>query len=204
MKKFFVSITFLAFASILFAQTDSLDYYLPSKAKLLVNDRVSVSMTMGAGLSFLNNKNSAFTTFIAPKIGYQLTPDLKLNFGLLHYSVSGNTLMLLDQKEALFNTNPKPITGNLLFAGGEYKLNKRLILSGTLLYDAAELSINKKDNYKAASLVLEFKTTENSSIKFQTTISNGQGNYYNNPNPVPANGFNSFGTGFSNENLLFR
>ena len=205
MKKLLISILSLIFASVVLAQTDSLDYYSPLKSRQSEKEKVTVSMSMGASVSFLNQtKSAAYTTYVAPKIGYQVTPKLKLNFGLMHYSVTGNTFMPLSQNEALFNTSNNTVTGNLLFVEGEYKLNKNLIMSGAIMNDANGFNTNKKDNYKAASLGLEYKTSEHTSIKFQTTISSGQGNYYNNPGAVSANGINAFGTGFSAENSLFR
>jgi hypothetical protein len=205
MKKLISLVLSLSFAVIMSAQTDSVDYYSPSRSKPLSKDGVSASVSMGASVSFLNNtNNTAFTTFVAPKIGYQLTPKFKLNFGLMHYTITGNSFMPLNQNEALFNTNNKIVTGNLLFVEGKYKLNNRLIMSGAVMYDANGVNINKKDNCKAASLGLEYKTSEHSSIKFETTVTEGKGNYNNSPNPFSTNGYSSFGTGFSNENSLFR
>lgn len=201
MKKLISSILSFAFASIVIAQNDSVEYYTPSKVKLSVKDRVSASISMGAGISFLNTtKNAAYTTFIAPKIGYQLTPKFKLNIGLMHYSITGNTFWALNQNEALFNSSKKTVSGNLLFVEGQYKLNKKMILSGAVLYDANGFNTTKKDNYKVASFGLEYKTSEHTSLKFETTISAGQGNYNNNQNPYYTNGFNTFGTG----NSIFR
>ncbi|OFY83020.1 MAG: hypothetical protein A3F72_18650 [Bacteroidetes bacterium RIFCSPLOWO2_12_FULL_35_15] len=205
MKKCILSILSFAFASVVIAQNDSVEYYTPSKAKLTATDRVSASISMGAGVSFLNTtKNTAYTTFIAPKIGYQLTPKFKLNIGLMHYSITGNTFTMLNQNEALFNSSKKTISGNLLFVEGQYKLNKKMILSGAVMYDANGFNPNKKDNYKAASIGLEYKTSKHTSLKFETTISAGQGNYYNNQNPYSTGGFNTFGTGFSSGNSIFR
>ena len=205
MRKLITPVLFLFCVSITVAQTTSEDYYNPSKPKLSAQDRVSASMTMGAGVSFLNStKNAAYTTFVAPKIGYQLTPKFKLNVGLMHYTATGNTFMWMNRNEAIYNASNKTVSGNLLFVEGQYQLGKRMIMSGAMMYDANGFNANKQNNYKAASLGLEYKVTEHSSIRFQTTISNGQGNYYNNPNPFPSSGFNSFGTGFSNGSSMFR
>jgi hypothetical protein len=204
MKNLIISILCIAFASNVFAQTDSVDYYKPFNARQSEVGKVSVNMMMGAGVSFLNSsKSTAFTTYVAPEIGYQYTPKLKMNFGLMHYSVSGNTFMPLNQNEALYNASTKMVTGNLLFVEGEYKLNNRLVVSGAVMNDANGFN-NINNSYKAASLGLEYKTSEHTAIRFQTTISSGQGNYYNNPNAFYSNGINSFGTGFSTENSLFR
>jgi hypothetical protein len=200
MKKLITPILFLFCVSTIVAQTTTEDYYNPSKPKSVPQDRVSVSMSMGAGVSFLNStKNAAYTTFIAPKIGYQLTSKFKLNIGLMHYTATGNTFMPLNQNEAIYNSSNKTVSGNLVFVEGQYRLNKRMIMSGAVMVDANGSNANKQNNYKAASLGLEYKVTEHSSIRLQTTISGGQGNYYSNPyspnpyytNPVGHLGFDA-------------
>jgi hypothetical protein len=205
MKKLITSALFLVCACMSIAQTTTDDYFTPSKPKLISKDRVFTSISAGASVSFLNSsKTSAFTTFIAPKIGYQLTTKFRLNVGLLHYSIAGNTMMPLNQQETLFNTNNKTISGNLLFVEGQYQLNKRLLVSGAILYNANSFTLNKKNNYKAATVGLEYKVTKHSSIKFETTVSQGQSNYYN--NSFPGSTSNYFGNGFSNgmNNSVFR
>jgi hypothetical protein len=200
MKKLITPILFLFCVSATVAQTATTDDYYnssngSSKLKLLSPDRVSASMSAGAGVSFLNSsKSTAYTTFIAPKIGYQLTPKFKLNIGLMHYTMTGNTFMMMNRNEALYNPNNAAVSGNLLFVEGQYQLSKRLIMSGAVMYDANGFNANKQDNYKAASLGLDYKVSEHSSIGFRATISQGNGNYYSNPvNPYAPSSFGHFG-----------
>lgn len=200
MKKLITSTLFLICSFIAVAQTTTDDYYQTPKSNFLSKDKVSASINIGAGIGFLNaSKNTAFTSFVAPEIGYQLTNRFKLNVGLMHYTISGNTFMVMNQQEAILNNKNRSISGNLLFVEGQYQLNKKLIMSGAVRYDANGINKNNNDNYKAASIGLEYKITEHSSIKFETSISKGQGNYYS--NPFPSSGFNSFGTGFSNATI---
>lgn len=206
MKKLITSFLFLTVSIISIAQTSNDDYYgAPEKQKLLSKDRVSASITAGTGVNFSSNtKSTSFTTFIAPKISYQLSQKFKLNVGLMHYSASPNSVLYMNRNEAIFNSSNKNISGNLVFVGGDYQLNKRIILSGAVMMNANGLSDKQKD-YKAASFGVDYKVSEHSSIKFETTISTGNNpNYYN--NPFPNSGSNSFGTGFSNEmnNSTFR
>lgn len=204
MKKITVSFLFLISSIISIAQTSNDDYYgAPVKPKLLAKDRISASVIVGTGVNFSgNSRSTSFTTFIAPKINYQLSKKFKINVGLMHYTATPNTGFFMNPNEAIINRSNKSISGNLIFVGGEYQLNKKVILSGAVMMDASGLN-NKQNNYKAASFGVDYKVSEHSSIKFETTISNGQGNYYN--NPFPATGSNSFG-GFSNgmNNSIFR
>ena len=185
--------------SVTVAQTTTDDYYTASKPKVSFQDRVTASIEMGAGVSIFNKHNTGVTTFIAPKINYQLTPKFKLNIGVMHYTMTGNTMMPLNYNEGLFNRSSHSVTGNLVFVGGEYQLSKRLIASGAVMADVNSLN-NNKINAKAAQLGLEYKVTEHSYIKVSTTIGQGQGNYYNanSPNLFPFTESNMFGTGFSN------
>ena len=172
------------------AQSTTDDYYSPSKPKLLSADRVSASMSMGAGVSFLNkSSNAAFSTYIAPKISYALTPKFSLNVALLHYTLSGNTFMGINRNEAMYNVSANTITGNLIALGGEYQINKRFILSGAVMTDASNI-MNKQNNFKAVTMGLEYKVSKHASIYMQTTISQGQNNHYYNPNDF--NSFNNY------------
>lgn len=179
MKKLITFTLILVSASQLGAQTNTDDYFTASKPKLLSKDRVSASISAGAGVSFLSSsKTTAFTTFIAPKIGYQISEKFKLNVGLMHYSITGNTFMPINQNEALFNSNNKSRTGNLLFVEGQYQLNKRVAVSGAVMYDANNFT-NKQNNYKAISIGMDYKVSKRSSIGFKAIISQGESPYYN-------------------------
>lgn len=179
MKKLITFALFLVSASFLGAQTTTDDYFTAAKPKLFSRDRVSASVSVGAGVSFLNStKNTAFTSFIAPKIGYQMTNKFKLNVGLMHYSISGNTFMNMNQNEALFNSSNKTRTGNLLFVEGQYQLTKKVAVTGAVMYDANNFN-NKQSNYKAVALGMDYKVSKHSTIGFKAIISQGENPYYN-------------------------
>lgn len=201
MKKLITSSLLLFCVTILFSQTNNNDdYYETAKPKISIQDRVTTSIEMGAGFSVFNKSNTGITTFVAPKISYLLTPKFKLNVGLIHYSMTGNTFMPLNYNEGFINCSSNAITGNLVFVGGEYQLNKRWIASGAVMADVNSFS-NNKINSKAAQVGLEYKVTEHSSIKVTATMGQGQGNYYNTNNAqslFPFTENNMFGTGFSN------
>lgn len=203
MRKLITFTLFLFSAAFSQAQSTTDDYFNPSKPKLLSKDRVSASISAGAGVSFLStSKTTAFTTFIAPKIGYQLTNRFKLNVGLMHYSITGNTFMPINQNEALFNTNNKARTGNLLFVEGQYQLNKRVAVSGAVMYDANNMA-NRQNNFKAVSVGMDYKVSKNSTLSFRTVVSQGNSPYINNgfgaqTNPMMFDSFGGFGNDFTN------
>ena len=198
MRKLITFSLFLASTSFLGAQTTTDDYYKPAKPKFLSKDKVSGSISVGTGLSVSNNQTTALTTYIAPKIGYQVSERFKLNVGLMHYSVAGNTFMPVNQNEAFINSSNKTQTGNLLFVEGQYQLNKRVVVSGAVMYDANNIS-NNKNNYKAVELGLDYKVSKHSSIGVKAVISQGDSPYYNSHNGMYNFGgqnpmmFDSFG-----------
>ena len=190
MKKLITSSLFLFCASIIVAQTSTDDYYQAPKSNFLSKDKVSASISMGTGMSFFGStKNSAITTFIAPKIGYQLTKKFRLNIGLMHYTMTGNSFMPMNQNEALFNNSNRSISGNLLFVEGQYQLTNKLMMSGAVMYNA-NANLNKNNNYKAVSIGMDYKLSEHASIGIRANISQGNNSpYYNN-----RMGTNNFGS----------
>ncbi|MCW3086453.1 MAG: hypothetical protein JWP12_3819 [Bacteroidetes bacterium] len=202
MKKVYTFLLLVSASVAGFAQTNSDDYYgSPAKPKLLSRDRVSASISAGTGVSFLSgSKTTGVTTFIAPQLNYQLTNKFRLNFGMMHYTMTPNTAFFMNRNEGLFNFSNRNLSGNLVYVGGDYKLNPRLILSGAVMTDVNSLSKQPKDNYKAASIGMEYKVSEHSSIGFKATISQGQQTYYNNTGtPSAANNIFTpmYGSGFS-------
>src|SRR4051812_8970307 len=167
--------SFLFAGAAAFAQTTTDDYFSPAKPNLLSKDRVSASVSAGAGVTVFN-KSTYYSSFIAPKIGYQLTNRFKMNIGLMHYTITGNTFMPLNSGEGLFNPSRRTMNGNLIFGEGEYKLNMRMTLAGSVMTDVNSFS---KNNYKAASLGLRYETSKHSWIGVQATISSGESPYYN-------------------------
>ena len=208
MKKLITFTLFLFGASFLGAQTTTDDYFNPSKPKLLSKDRVSASISAGAGVSFLgSSKNTAFTTFVAPKIGYQMTDKFKLNIGLMHYSITGNTFMPLNQNEALYNPNNQKRTGNLLFVEGQYQLNKRVAVSGAVMYDANNFT-DRQNNFKAVSVGMDYKVSKHSTLSFRTQISQGNSSYLNGgfggqTNPMMFDNFGGMGNNFTSPSNSF-
>lgn len=196
MRKLITQILFLYCSSVLVAQT-SIEGDYSANPKIISKDRVSTSIIAGAGISFLNSaKRPIYTTFVASKINYQISPKFKLNIGLMHYTASGNNFMQLNSKESGLNSGKKSISGNFIFVGGDYQLNPKLIMSGSVMVDANDIRTNQS-NFKAATLGFDYKISERSSIGFKASVSKGNsdyfinsrtGNYDYNPNNINSAG----------------
>jgi hypothetical protein len=180
MKKLITSgfLFILAISGVAQEHTDTL--YKRSLAHSPVADRISVSVFMGAAMASTNFKSGPVTsgTYIAPLIGYRLTEKFKLNVGVIHYMVNGNSYLPITLGENKFPTGRQQYSGNLFMLEGQYKLNDQLMLSGDLMYDASPL-LNKQRSFKAASLALDYKVSEHTTLSIKTMII--QNNGYNSP-----------------------
>ena len=203
MKKLLLPAFLLAAVTAGFAQTATDDYYgAAPKQKLLSKDRVSASIMAGTGLSFMSgSKTTAFTTFIAPKVNYQLSNKFRLNVGFMHYTATGNTAFFMSPNEGFINRGNRSMSGNLVMIGGDYLLNKRVTITGAVMTDVNSLS-NKNNNYKAATIGMDYKVSEHSTIGFRATVSQGSSDYFYSPQRGnyqynPFNGTaNNFFSGF--------
>lgn len=204
MKNFLLPVLFFVSVTAGLAQTASDDYYgATAKPKLLSKDRVSASIMAGTGVSFMSgSKTTAFSTFIAPKINYQLTNKFRLNVGFMHYTATGNTAFLMNRNEGFINRGNRTMSGDLVMIGGDYLLNKRVMLTGAVMTDVNSIN-SKNNNYKAATIGMDYKISEHSTIGFRATVSQGSSDYFYNPqqgsyqynplNGTPANFFSGFG-----------
>jgi predicted porin len=157
------------------------DYYSPVKPKVQLKDRVSGAVMAGTSLSFAaGSKNPAVTTFIAPKFNYQLSSKFSLTAGLIHYTIAPNTSYVINRSEMLTNGSGRNASGNLVFAGAEYKLNKKVLLSGAVMMDAGGVN-ERKNNYKAVAFGMDYKVSEHSSIGFRASVSQGSTDYIFDP-----------------------
>jgi len=201
MKKIIISSLFLTFSFCAIAQDATEDYYttpLRPKAGLLSQERITTSIMAGTSVSFSNNKNSSVSTFIAPKISYQLTEKFKLNLGLAHFT--SHPTLLSNKSEGCFTANKKNSSADYLFVGGEYQLNKKIIVSGAIMASTNSLTV-KQNNYKAVEIGMDYKVSKHSSIGIRAVVSDGNSNSMfdqgrNSNENRPFNN-NSFGNGFT-------
>lgn len=195
MKTVFASLVFLCSGILSFGQTAADDYYIGSKPTKKIEDRVSGSVMVGTSVNFLNSKNSGVTTFIAPKLNYELTEKFSLHAGLLHYNSSFSS----NRNEGCFSPANGNVSGNLLFVGGDYKMNKKLLVSGSVMMETRN-NRNFDNNFKAVSLGMEYKVSKHSSIGVKAIISQGNSDYMLDPRGSSLNrnlNNNSFGDPFS-------
>lgn len=200
-KNIFTSILLTASSVMCFSQTETDEYYTTDKSKLKLSalDRVSGSICAGVGVgaSLGKTMNPSTFSYIAPKINYQLTQRFRLNVGFMHYTNLGARSYGWGQEGGCIPMGNN-FSGNLVSVGGEYLLNKKLIVSGAVMANAS--TINKRNNFKALSLGLDYKLNEHSSIGIRANVSQGNPDYMFNParnsfdyNPMNTPTSNLFG-----------
>jgi hypothetical protein len=195
------------------AQENKDDFYKKPVAHSPIADRITASVCMGAAVSVTNLKSAPVTsgTYIAPFIGYRLTEKFKLNIGVLHYTVNGNSYVPITLGENKFPSGCQHYSGNIFTLQGQYKLSNKLILSGDLMYDANPLLTNQH-TFKAAALGLDYKVSNHATLSVKTAIIQSNGTNYpysNSPfnnGPLPPMGmgstlFNTYPTNVSPGNF---
>jgi hypothetical protein len=172
MKAKLFSVFLFASLSSAFAQTNE-EYYIASKKKVKLEDRISGSVMLGSSLTFMNGTNIV-SGFVAPKLNYKVSSRFSLTAGLIHQTFSPGTNR---RSYGCFpDAEKKYVPQNLFFAGGEYSLNKKVMLSGAVMMNVSN-NRNFQNNFKAISLGMDYKITERSSIGFRASISEGSMDY---------------------------
>lgn len=174
MKKLITLCCFVCLAISAFAQADHADSSRAFAPHQKMADRISVSLSAGAGVGFTGKSAVSSATYIAPSIGYRFTPQFKLNMGLLHYNIQGNAFINGTPANNHFPENRYAISGNLLMLEGQYGINDRTTVSGGVLYNVPALP-SKQTNFKGATLGLDYKVTPHTTFSIRTTVIQGNG-----------------------------
>jgi hypothetical protein len=146
-----------------------------------------------AGSSFMAGSGfSAMNTYVAPEMNYSLNKKFTLIAGFaivntnFHSSFAGNK----DLQTKPFASN---YTSSFVYAGGKYKLNDRITLSGAAYtqvntFENPDNNNNAFDkNVKGAALGVDYKLSEKSSIGIELNFSNGHSPFgYNNNSCFPT------------------
>jgi hypothetical protein len=195
------------------AQENKDDLYKKPLVHSTVADRVNASVFMGAAVASTNFRTGPITSgaYIAPFVGYRFTEKFRLNIGVMHYTVNGNSYVPITLNENRYATGRQNYSGNLFVLEGQYKLTHQLMLSGDLMYDSNPL-MNTQRSFKAAALGLDYKVSPHTTLSVKTAIiqSNGYNVPYSNSpfgaNPIPMMGmsplpFNTYPTTVSPANF---
>ncbi len=191
LKKAIVFSLTLLTGSVMAQQVD--DYaLLPDSNELEIKEkRWSSSFTAGTQFSTFNfggEKVSAFSTFIAPRLTYNLTDRLMVSGGIMAVNSGINGY----QPIAETNTGGNLYT-TYLFAQGDYLLNDRVTLFGSAFKQLDGSNPLAPGLYPNESYTVGLDYKVANGMYFGVQVSAGSGGYA--PYGFPA-GRNSFGGGF--------
>jgi len=183
MKKIisFILISFLTFS--LFAQINNEDdYYDPNfntgldSASFYPENNVEKKLTTSitAGSMFFNSSyGNAFSSYIAPSIDYSVSKRFKLRTGLM---LANTNLFSSGNSEINYYSNR--YNNVMLFAQGEYQLNKKILLRSTIIKDLNNSLSNS--SFESYSFGFDYKIGEKSSIGIDIQFSKNNYPFYHN------------------------
>lgn len=196
----------LLVASAAVAQAQSKDYSdndtiaLPDglQAKPAAKDRLHFGVSMGTIVAFSRGQDAVMGHFIAPTLSYQVTNRFTLFGGVaLQYNSLNNPYTYNNPESGSSIMLMRPRMQTSMYVGGEYAVNDKLTLTGSVFANMATLDVPGLDpqtynlNNYGVSGGFWYKLNEKASIGAQVQISRGNASPFNtNPfNVYPSNRF---------------
>jgi hypothetical protein len=157
-------------------------------AKETAPDKLDYHLSVGT--TFITSKGfgSGSASYVTPELTYKFTPRFHLNVGVMvlqsNFLVNRYSLMA---NEPSVVVKTKPSTNFLAFVSGDYLINDKLMVSGTLVKDLSGSGGNNSaygnNNFQSMSVHLDYKLTKNITIGAGMHMSNGNNYGY------PVSGF---------------
>jgi long-subunit fatty acid transport protein len=171
-------------------------------AKKSIKDRLHFGVSMGSSVSFGSNQGASMGHFIAPTLSFQVTDKFTVFGGVaLQYNSLNNPYTYNNPESGSSIMLMRPRMQTSMFVGGEYAVNEKLTLTGSVFANTASLTVPglnpqtyNLNNY-GVSGGFWYKINDKASIGAQVQISRGSMPF----NPYRSNtgfGNNNFGTGF--------
>jgi len=155
----------------------------PKQVTPLNYQKLHLSLNVGAGFAGSKYNSGVFTT-IAPNLNYMVTRRLKLEVGGV-FMMGNNNFYQVPGNETRSNFLRRS-TQTLIYAQGQYLLNDRLVLSGSVFKSFNPNASSKLNpyalDYKGMNIGLDYKVTKSISVGAQIRYSNGNQNYFLNQN----------------------
>ncbi|CAN5278160.1 hypothetical protein BH09BAC1_BH09BAC1_01630 [soil metagenome] len=171
--------------------------------KPTIKDRLHFGVSMGTSVSFARGQDGIMGHFIAPILSFQVSPKFRVNGGVsLQYNSLNNpwTYGTGENGSNIMLVRPKVQT--FMFASGEYALNPKLTLTGSVFASTATLNMPGLNpstynlNSYGASAGFWYKINDKASFGAQVQFS--RGNPYQRYNGGMYNDGSMMGGGFGN------
>jgi hypothetical protein len=157
---------------------------------------IGVSVQAGTGFGSNFKGNSAFSTFVAPAVSYNVSNRFRLKAGVSVNNYFGEPYYgMYDTYHSLANTN---LTTTSVFLQGDYLLSNKFILSGAIYKEFYPFNANVSDpRYRAPEsqgmiLNLNYRPARNFEIDVSFEYGSGRRSMFQ--DPMYRNGMNSWGS----------
>lgn len=111
-------------------------------AKPTVKDRVHFGVSMGTSVSFARGQDAVMGHFIAPTLSYQVNNRFTLTGGIgIQYNSLNNPWTYGNGESGSSMMLMRPRMQTLMFVRGEYALNPKLTLTGSVFANTAAFDI---------------------------------------------------------------
>ena len=168
------------------------------QAKPAIKDRLHFGVSMGTSVAFSRGQDAVMGHFIAPTLSYQVSNRFTLFGGVaLQYNSLNNPYTYNNPESGSSIMLMRPRMQTSMFVGGEYAVNDKLTLTGSVFANTASLQVPGLDpqtynlNNYGVSGGFWYKVNDKASIGAQVQISRGNYNAFDtNPfNVYPSNRF---------------
>jgi hypothetical protein len=147
-----------------------------------------VDYSLNTGTSFSTGAYSGSSYYIAPEMTYRFSPKFKVHTSIafINSNISAPSASYLnfgDNQSRLFD---KKTNQTVVYASGDYQINTRLMITGTVIKNFNSLGNSKQQNagwnnsFQMMSLGMLYKITPNMTIGADFKMIQGD-NLYNNP-----------------------
>lgn len=129
-----------------YVQEDQLDEeYVLDKDSLKFKDKLHYNFTFGAGFGYSSNVGDFFSTYYKPSITYDVSSRFSLTTGLTYVNSSVNNYPV--QSDYYYHFFTGNISQYYAFVEGNYKVNEKLTVGGSVFYDFTEYQDVNGKNY---------------------------------------------------------
>lgn len=172
-------------------------YVLDSSGNIMFKPGdIGVNVQVGTGIGSNFRGNTAFSTYVAPAISYNVSNRFRLKAGISVNNYSGDPYY--GYSDNYFATETANFTTTSVFLQGEYLLSNKFMLSGAVYKEFSPFNAHVSDpRYKAPEsqgmiLNLNYRPARNFEIDVSFEYGSGRRSVFQ--DPMYRNGMNSWGS----------
>ncbi|MCB0401662.1 MAG: hypothetical protein KDD41_06225 [Flavobacteriales bacterium] len=152
------------------------DDYVLDKDSVKAKDRLHYNFTMGAGFGYSSNAGEFFGTYFNPSVSYDVTSRFRIKTGFVYGNYMANGYPLYNGY--YYNTFDGTIDRLYTYVAGEYAVNEKLTVGGSIFYDFSRYTDVMGETYQngdylnniGASGYFNYKISDGMSIMGEVRI----------------------------------